>query len=174
MATHVNLVDEITQSLESDKHDDLIALDVSKAFDKRSHGILIHKLCRYGIYGKINAWIKKIITDRQQAVVVKGERTDLIAVESSVSQGSVLGPLLFMMFINYFQTEPICTSRPFGHDTACHNRVTIPSDQNDLQCDRLTSCEQPDPVRLRRHEVNVLIFLARRFSNYRHHWKRHN
>ena len=75
-------------------------MDFSKAFDKVSHSLLIHKLHRYGIDGKTNRWIQSFLSGRQQSVVVEGVSSGFIDVESGVPQGSVLGPALFLYYIN--------------------------------------------------------------------------
>jgi sarcosine oxidase/L-pipecolate oxidase len=65
-------------------------MDFSKAFDKFSHSLLQHKLDHYGIRGKTGGWIKTFLSDRNQSVVIEGESSDKIPVESGVPQGSVL------------------------------------------------------------------------------------
>ena len=55
------------------KQTDVLVMDFSKAFDKVSHGLLVHKLDHYGIRGKTNTWIHNFLSDRSQAVVVYGE-----------------------------------------------------------------------------------------------------
>ena len=92
--------DIILQILESNKNADTIYLDLSKAFDKVNHQILLHKLEQMKITGKVLAWIKTFLTNRTQQVVVNGHKSIPAKVESGVPQGTVLGPALFIMYMN--------------------------------------------------------------------------
>ena len=71
-----------------------------KAFDKVPHQILLSKLYHYGIQGKTLTWINSWLTERFQRVVMDGEASGLAKVTSDVPQGTVLGPLMFLLFIN--------------------------------------------------------------------------
>ena len=77
-----------------------IVMDFSKAFDKVSHTKLIDKLRHYGIQGKTHSWVKAFLTDRSQRVLIEGEAFSEVHVTSGVPQGSVLGPCLFLFYIN--------------------------------------------------------------------------
>ena len=93
-------------------------LDLSKAFDTVNHQILIDKLCKYGIRGTPLAWFTDYLSNRQQYVKIGNTESDLLTLTCGVPQGSTLGPLLFILYIN---DMPNCSKklsfRIFADDT---------------------------------------------------------
>ena len=100
---------------------DLIFLDFSKAFDKVAHEKLLLKLHQYGIRGDTLNWIKDFFDNRKQTVVINGINSDKVPVSSGVPQGSVLGPILFLAYINDLLEQVKSRVRLFADDTAMLN-----------------------------------------------------
>ena len=89
-----------TQILDEGKNVDVTYFNYAKAFDKVSHQLLLNKLRAYGIEGKLLKWIEAWLTDRKQRVVVGNAKSPWLEVVSGTTQGTVLGFLLLLIFIN--------------------------------------------------------------------------
>jgi hypothetical protein len=111
-------------------------MDFSKAFDKVSHIRLLHKLKGFGIKGHTHAWIERFLMDRTQRVVVEGCHSDEAKVESGVPQGTVLGPILFLLYINdlpeYTESSNV---RLFADDCVIYKQIATDRDNHLLQQD---------------------------------------
>jgi hypothetical protein len=110
-------------------------MDFAKAFDKVNHSLLVHKIHQYGIRGKVNGWIKSWLSGRNQTVVVEGVNSSQVDVDSGILQGSVLGPSLFIYYINDLQDRLRSTVRLFADDTIAYLTITSEDDAEHLQED---------------------------------------
>ena len=131
-------VDDLSRALDQGKQIDCILLDFAKAFDKVSHRSLMTKLENYGIAGQNLLWIQDFLHSRSQVVVVEGEESERAAVTSGVPQGSVLGPALFLVYINDLPEKLHSTPRLFADDTLLYRIIDSPADCDLLQEDLLT------------------------------------
>ena len=109
-------------------------MDFAKAFDKVDHILLIHKLHHNGIRGEVNTWIKNWLKDRTQSVVVEGEKSEPVSVDSG-AHGSVLGPGFFLYYINNLPERLRSRVRLFADDTIAYLVIILPKDTEALQED---------------------------------------
>ena len=114
---------------------DSIYLDFQKAFDTVPHKRLIEKLKSYGIRNKLLCWIHSFLTNRTQHVVVNNQSSSEQKVVSGVPQGSVLGPLLFVLYINDLPDKLESSSLMFADDTKIFKAINSENDIQALQRD---------------------------------------
>jgi hypothetical protein len=114
---------------------DVIIMDFEKAFDKVPHRRLLMKMANYGICGKALNWIEAFLTQRKQRVVVDGQNSEWVNVESSVPQGTVTGPLDFLIFINDLPCQLTSNCRLFADDCIVYRKIAGPEDAGLLQKD---------------------------------------
>ena len=114
---------EFSNALDKKKDVRIVFCDVSKAFDKVWHSGIIFKLKQLGINDVLLDWFTDYLHERKQRVIIKGQKSDWGIIEAGVPQGSVLGPLLFIVYINDLAEVVNCNIKMFADDTCLY--VTI-------------------------------------------------
>lgn len=116
----IKITDDIGRALDSGKEVRVIFCDISKAFDRVWHAGLVHKLEQIGIRADLLNWFKSYLSERRQRVVIEGNRSQVFDIKAGVPQGSILGPILFLIFINDIVNEIFCNIKLFADDTSLY------------------------------------------------------
>ena len=126
-----------TKALDDGLQVDVVFLDFAKAFDRVSHDILLQKLCNFGISGTLLNWCKDYLTDREQRVVIEGLSSSWTVIPSGVPQGSLLGPLFFVIFITDLPDAVMAdnTIALYADDCKTSRVINCPSDYQVFQSD---------------------------------------
>ncbi|MEW8545747.1 MAG: reverse transcriptase family protein [Candidatus Thiodiazotropha sp.] len=137
----LDVLDDLTSAYDSSKQTDVIYLDIKKAFDTVPHRRLLLKLQAYGFGGEIVSWIKDFLNDRRQKVIVNGEDSDWQEITSGIPQGSVLGPVLFIIYINDLPDTLRSVCKIFADDSKIYRSIEDEADQILIQEDLFKICD---------------------------------
>jgi len=145
----LKVMDKLTEYLDVGGTLDLVYLDLAKAFDTVPHRRLLVKLEGYGIGGQLLTWIEQFLVGRNQRVRVAGTLSDRSPVLSGVPQGSVLGPILFICFINDLPEVITSFVYMYADDTKIFNKADLKIDQDTLRQDMIRLAEWTTEWQLR-------------------------
>ena len=123
----ISMIEEIQSAMDCRHQVDVIFLDFQKAFDTVLHQRLLKKLNHYGIRGNIYDWLDVWLTQRKQRVIVSGYRSNFVSVKSGVPQGTVLGPLMFLIYINEIRSGVSSNLRLFADDCILYRVIECES-----------------------------------------------
>ena len=166
----VDLVNNITKATDEGSYAVSIFLDLSKAFDTVNHSILLSKLDLYGIRAGENQWFKSYLSKRKQKVFVNGVESNFYLLKLGVPQGSILGPFLFIVYINdMVRATNYFTVRLFADDTS----LTAVGGDLDVLIQRISSELPPvyewlcsNKLTLNLSMTKYLVFQPRQRNNY--------
>ncbi|KAK3103719.1 hypothetical protein FSP39_021305 [Pinctada imbricata] len=122
----LDITNQFGKALDDGKEIRVIFCDISKAFDRVWHLGLIHKLSTFGISGSLLSWFSDYLHFRRQRVVINGTSSDWLEITAGFPQGSILGPLLFLIYINDIVTDIRSNIRLFADDTSLYIIIENP------------------------------------------------
>ena len=158
----ISLTEDIRQALDNNYFACGIFIDFQKAFDTVDHNILLKKLEHYGVRGLANDWFKSYLLNRKQYVSINGTDSNLADIQFGVPQGSVLGPLLFLIYINdLHQSIQYSTTRHFADDTNLvikNNSLKQLKKQLNLDLRSLNNWLKANKISLNSGKTELIIF----------------
>lgn len=163
----LEIMEEWSEILDKGGKVDCIYLDFAKAFDTVPHQRLLIKLKAYGIQGQVLDWIENFLSDRKQQVRIGSSVSSWKDVLSGIPQGSVLGPILFLIYINDLPSAVNNITKLFADDTKLYREVVSRSDEENLQSDLDSLAEWSNKWQLRFNASKCkCIHYGKNCSNY--------
>ena len=163
----LELVNKLTEQLENNETPFCIFIDLSKAFDTLDHNILLNKLKYYGLDDISLSWFKSYLTERKQYVEIEGYRSEMQTINTGVPQGSTLGPLLFIIYMNDLNTvSDIFNIILFADDTSLNSTLSIFTNQRinelsekiNLELDKINEWMRSNKLSLNISKTKYMVF----------------
>ena len=163
----MELVDKLTQQLEKKETPLCIFIDLSKAFDTLDHSILLSKLQHYGLNSLALKWFSSYLSDRQQFVEIDGIKSEINNINTGVPQGSTLGPLLFVIYMNDInKVSNIFKAILYADDTSLNSTLSLFSNpQNNrlseninLELDKISAWMRANKLSLNISKTKYMVF----------------
>ena len=161
----LSVLEDWTQYIDNDEQVDTVYFDFCKAFDSVPHKRLMHKVEGYGIKGKLLIWLQDFLKDRHKRAVVNGASSSWTKVLSGIPQGSILGPILFIIFVNDLPEAVGNVCKLFADDCKLYSNIKSPVDQMELQEDIDRLCKWSETWLLK---FNVAKCKSVNYGNVRH------
>ena len=162
----IDLVDKISSNIDNTKHSIGIFLDLSKAFDTIDHQILLRKLQCYGIRGIACDWFKSYLENRVQYVSYNTKDSDFMKIRCGVPQGSILDPLLFILYINdIVKVSNVLNPVLFADDTSlfrAHTYFDTPIEEINEESQKITTWFHTNKLSLNIKKIKFHNILAKR------------
>jgi hypothetical protein len=172
----LQFIQELNANNNKNIQTDLIIMDFAKAFDKVSHRRLLYKRKYYGIQTHTLNWIQAFLTDRTQTVVIDGITSNTVPVTSGVPQGTVLGSILFLIYINDFP-EYLTHSklRLFADDSIIYKEIIGQDDCKKLQSDLDAAARWETDWLMAFHPDKCTVFtITQKKTPFKHDYTLHN
>ena len=163
------LVNDLAEVLDRRGRADLCIMDFSKAFDMVPHQRLLAKIDHLGIQGNTKLWIESFLTSRQQKVIIDGQSSSSSSVISGVPQGTVLGPLLFLSYINNLPDRVSSDVRLFADDLILYRPINSPVDCDILQWDIDALCNWEETWQMKFNTSKCFIMHVTHQKNFPPH-----
>lgn len=166
----LELIEEISTSLDNKKSSIEVFIDLKKAFDTIDHQLLLKKLDNYGCRGVVNDWLASYLSNRKQYVYFNGINSDLSNVTCGVPQGSILGPKLFILYINDIcNVSNVLKFVIFADDTnifCSHEDIKYLCEQVSIELQKLSVWFAVNKLSLNVTKTNYMIFSNRPVNSY--------